>query len=677
MEFVQLLVNGLLLGSVYALIGVGMSMIFGIVGLTNLAHGEFVVLGAYASTLLASALGVDPLLTLIVTVPCMFIVGYLLQSSLINRAMKRGAEPALIVTFGISIILQDGMLLLLSADAQHATTSYGVATLHIAGLDISLLNVVICIVSLACIGALTFFLKKTYIGRAIRAVSDDQDAARLSGINVGRVFAIAMGVAMATAAVAGVCVGMRWTFYPSSGGQYLLIAFIVVVIGGMGNIPGTLLAGLGFGVVQVVGGANYGLVIAYVAMLIALAIRPGRKGGRPWKRWRKPPNARNETRSDAQAHAQPELRAQACADAQPESRAQAKTQSNTQSKPKADAHVSPKPESQHSPKLPTFGNRSLRMLLALLIPGVVLFILGASGALPTNAMRYLLQIFLYIALGEAWNLLSSFAGMTSLGQQLYVGIAGYAVAVMTSLYSQSLLIGVLVGVAASVVVALLLSQIFFRMEGMYLAIATWVAAEAMEKIFLNWDYVGQGSGMNVQLTPYPSITELYLLALIVGLASLVLVCVVLRSKLGLGLMAMRDDPSAAATIGISIKRSRLVVYLLAAVLCALAGAVFFTNKGTIYPDSGFSIGWTVSIIFVCIIGGSGTVLGPVAGSILYVLLREFLAHFPGWSNIMLGVITLLVILFMPKGIIGTLQSKLGFDPFSPRRDPGANRQKDE
>jgi len=351
MEFVQLLVNGLLLGSVYALIGVGMSMIFGIVGLTNLAHGEFVVLGAYASTLLASALGVDPLLTLIVTVPCMFIVGYLLQSSLINRAMKRGAEPALIVTFGISIILQDGMLLLLSADAQHAATSYSVATLHIAGLDISLLNVVICIVSLACIGALTFFLKKTYIGRAIRAVSDDQDAARLSGINVGRVFAIAMGVAMATAAVAGVCVGMRWTFYPSSGGQYLLIAFIVVVIGGMGNIPGTLLAGLGFGVVQVVGGANYGLVIAYVAMLIALAIRPGRKGGRPWKRWRKPPNARTEARSDVQVantHAEAITDAQAYAQAHTEATtdAQAHTEATADAQSHTEATADAQPESR-------------------------------------------------------------------------------------------------------------------------------------------------------------------------------------------------------------------------------------------------------------------------------------------------------------------------------------------
>lgn len=280
MGVVQLLVNGLLLGSVYALIGMGMTMIFGIVGLTNLAHGEFVILGAYGSTLLACAAGVDPVLTLLVTVPCMFAVGYLLQGLLINHAMDRGAEPALLVTFGLSIILQDGMLLLLSVDARHAATSYGTMTVNVLGLSISVLNVVLFCISLACIGVLALFLNKTHTGRAIRAVSDDREAAMLSGINVRKVFCVAMGVAMATAAVAGLCVGMKWTFYPSSGGQYLLIAFIVVVIGGMGSIPGTLLAGLGFGLAQVVGGANYGLVISYVIMLIALAVRPQSTLGR-------------------------------------------------------------------------------------------------------------------------------------------------------------------------------------------------------------------------------------------------------------------------------------------------------------------------------------------------------------------------------------------------------------
>ena len=135
-------------------------------------------------------------------------------------------------------------------------------------------------ICLACVLGLTLFLRRTYTGRAIRALSDDRTAASLVGINVQRVYDIAMGVALATAAVAGLCIGMKWTFYPSSGGQYLLIAFIVVVIGGMDSIPGTLLAGLGFGLAQVIGGANYGLFISYVIMLAALVIHPKKEIGK-------------------------------------------------------------------------------------------------------------------------------------------------------------------------------------------------------------------------------------------------------------------------------------------------------------------------------------------------------------------------------------------------------------
>lgn len=273
---IQLIINGILLGSVYALLGLGMTMIFGIVRLTNLAHGEFVVLGAYASTILSQLLKVNPLFTLLITVPFLFGAGALLQYVLINRAMDRGAETALLVTFGISILLQDGMHLLFSADAQHISTSFEVETLHIWNLDIPVLNIVLFAISLSCVLILTVFLNHTYTGRAIRAVSDDREAAMLSGVPVRRVYAIAMGISMALAGVAGLCVGMKWTFYPSSGGQYLLISFIVVVLGGMNSTFRTLLAGLVIGIIQVVGGANYGLIASYAVLLVLLSLNPVR-----------------------------------------------------------------------------------------------------------------------------------------------------------------------------------------------------------------------------------------------------------------------------------------------------------------------------------------------------------------------------------------------------------------
>lgn len=294
-----------------------------------------------------------------------------------------------------------------------------------------------------------------------------------------------------------------------------------------------------------------------------------------------------------------------------------------------------------------------RAALALAI--AALFALGAFGVFSTNAMRYLLQIYLYIALGQAWNLLSGFSGMTSLGQQLFVGLAGYTVAIVTSTYGGSACLGLVAGALVAALAALVLSRILFRISGMYFAIATWVAAEAVEKVFLAWKYTNQGSGMTVRIVPYPTTGQIYLLSLVVCCGSVALVYAIMRSKMGLGLMAMRDDMEAAQVTGVNLSKIRLTAYVLAAMVSALAGGVFFINKGVIYPDSGFSVGWTVSSVFICLIGGTGTLSGPVVGAALYVLLREFLAHYPGWSNILLGLITLFVIFFMPGGIVGTLQ----------------------
>lgn len=270
MYIVRVVINGILLGGIYAVLSLGMSLILGIVKLTNLSYGEFIILSAYASALLSARLGTDPFLTLPLTVPIMFLFGYALQRVLINRAMSRGAESALLVTFGVSVILKDGMLLLFTADARHISVSYGSKTVSIFSMDISLLNVILMVLSILTVLSLIFFLDRTYIGRAVRAVADDSEAAALCGINAQKTFSIAMGIAAATAAIAGFCVSMRWTFYPASGGHYLLTAFAVAVLGGLGSIKGTLTAGFFFGLIQVIGGANYGMLISYIFLIIVL-----------------------------------------------------------------------------------------------------------------------------------------------------------------------------------------------------------------------------------------------------------------------------------------------------------------------------------------------------------------------------------------------------------------------
>lgn len=315
------------------------------------------------------------------------------------------------------------------------------------------------------------------------------------------------------------------------------------------------------------------------------------------------------------------------------------------------------------------------MLIICIVICVALYILGTTGIFSNNTLRYLFKIFLYITMGSMWNLMSGFTGMTSLGQQVFVGIAGYSVAVMTTTYKMSFWMGLLVGAAVGVIFALILSFVLFRMRGMYFAVATWLVSEAVCLWFTSWKYVNQGGGMTVKTSQIPKIGPLYVYALTLCIIALVVIYLLLRTKTGLGLTAMRDDADAASSVGVNIFKSKLLCYIICSLFIALAGGLFFLNKGTVLPSSAFGINWTVSMVFIVIIGGVGTMSGPILGSIIYVLLDEFLSHYPGWSNIILGAIAILVIIFLPDGIMGTLQKKLNFEIFSQKRFSESKRAK--
>lgn len=290
------------------------------------------------------------------------------------------------------------------------------------------------------------------------------------------------------------------------------------------------------------------------------------------------------------------------------------------------------------------------------------------GSQQDNVLRYLMQIFAYITLAEMWNLLSGFTGMTSLGNQTFIGLAGYTVAVMTASYKMPLAVGILAALVIAGVAAFLLSLFMFRMTGMYFAIATWVVSEALCTFFQSWSFVKKGNGMTIKAKPYPDMSQIYLMALVLCVIALVVVFILLRTKTGLGLTAMRDDANAAAAVGVNVVRAKRLVYIIVALFTALAGAILCINQRIIYPKDAFNISYTVSIVFITIIGGIGTVSGPIIGAIIYVMLSEVLAKLPaGWPNIVLGAIAIFVILFLPDGIMGTLQKKCHFEIFSQKR----------
>lgn len=276
---IQCIVTGILLGGLYSMIGIGMSLVFGIMGLTNLAHGDLMILGTYITMVASNALGCNLIVSTIISVIVMCVLGFLIQQFLVNQVMDKGDAPALLVTFGLSIFLSNLMLKIFSADNQiinNPLASKNVVTTQYLSISASYLTsfIIACVIIIG----LSLMMQKTNFGRSIRATSDDVMAAELMGVNTKLAYAAAMVICMGITAVAGSLVGSTFTFYPSSGTQYLIIAFGVVVIGGMGSLFGTLIGGILLGVAQLVGGNIFGsgvqMLVAYIVLLVILALRP-------------------------------------------------------------------------------------------------------------------------------------------------------------------------------------------------------------------------------------------------------------------------------------------------------------------------------------------------------------------------------------------------------------------
>ena len=277
-EFLTALVSGALLGGLFAITALGLSLVFGVMRLINLVHGELVVLGAYLALELTEHAGLDPLLCTLLVAPALFVLAAPVHRLLLEPLMGKGAEPALLTTFGLSIIAQNVFILVWSGDTQALQASYSSSSIDVAGLGIPAMYAISFAVALVLCGAVHVLLQRTGLGREIRASSEDADAAAALGVDVRRVHALVYGLAAACAAVGGVLVGLTFDFTPTTGLTYLLTGFVVVVLGGLGSVKGTLLGALLLGVVESVGAAFFGDgyrdFIGFVAFLFVLSLRP-------------------------------------------------------------------------------------------------------------------------------------------------------------------------------------------------------------------------------------------------------------------------------------------------------------------------------------------------------------------------------------------------------------------
>ena len=278
MNLIDAAIQGILLGGLYALFAAGLSLIFGVMRLVNIAHGDLIVLAAYLGLVISAGLGVHPLLALVLVVPAMAGIGYALQRGILNRTMGDDILPPLLLTFGLSVIIQNGLLMGFSADPQKLQAgALETASLSAGGLTIGVLPLLMFVTAVAVIAGLQWMFYRTALGRAFRATSDRQDVAQLMGLNRAHVFALAMALSLAVTGIAGVFLGIRTSFDPSIGGSRLIFGFEAVIIGGLGNLWGTLAGGVILGVAQAVGGQihpSLQLLAGHLVFLLILAIRP-------------------------------------------------------------------------------------------------------------------------------------------------------------------------------------------------------------------------------------------------------------------------------------------------------------------------------------------------------------------------------------------------------------------
>jgi len=277
--WIDTIIQGVLLGGLYALFAIGLSLIFGIMRLVNLAHGDLIVLAAFVVLMVTTALGLDPFLAALLSAPLLFAFGYALQHLLLNRTLGRDILPPLLVTFGLSIIIQNGLLEAFSADSQRiAAGAIETASIRIGqGLAIGVMPLMTFLTAVAVIFALNALFYWSPLGRAFRATSDDPEIAQLMGIDNRRIFAVAMGIALVVATIAALYLGIRANFDPAIGPGRLIYAFEAVIIGGLGSLWGTLAGAHNPGVAQTVGAhidPEWQILAGHVAFLIILIFRP-------------------------------------------------------------------------------------------------------------------------------------------------------------------------------------------------------------------------------------------------------------------------------------------------------------------------------------------------------------------------------------------------------------------
>jgi len=289
---------------------------------------------------------------------------------------------------------------------------------------------------------------------------------------------------------------------------------------------------------------------------------------------------------------------------------------------------------------------------------VVLILASGPYIMDRGTQQTLVTLFALIVLGTMWNLLAGYGGMVSIGQQAYIGIGAYGLVYIADTLGLDPFIAVPIAVLIAGVMSYAISFLAFRLAGGYFAIGTWVIAEVLKLLTTQIPALGGGSGISLtafaDFSPGRRIAYVYWLSLAAVVIAVAVTYWIMRSRLGLGFTAIRDDAIAAASLGVRVTRSKRFVFVIAAMGCALAGGMIAANTLRVTPDSIFSVSYSAFMIFIVVIGGIGTIEGPIVGAIVFFALQRWLSDLGSWYLILIGVLAIVITLFLPRGLWGLI-----------------------
>lgn len=622
-QAIEIVLGGLLVGSIYALVAIGFTLIYRVAGVLNLAQGAFVALGALVFYALEVGAGWPLPLAIAGAVVLLAATGALVEWLIVHRALGRlSTAGILILTAGLLTLFEGAALLIWGSQPYAVPSFFGEAPFVVAGIHLPTQAAAIVPVTVLVVGALAYILARTTVGKALRACGENPLAAALMGIDVPRLTLVSYALAAGLGALGGAVVGPLVSLQFDTGRFFTNAGFIAVALGGMGSFFGAVVGGIALGLVEQLAAGYisslFAPTISFVLLLIVLVWRPrGMLGAR----------ARRIDVPDAFERSVPVIR---------------------------------------------FAGRRGLGTVALLAAAVAVAPIALRGSGLTAAL-VIAGVFVVAVLGL--DLLMGYAGQVSLGHAAFMAIGGYATAILVIRTHLEPLLATAVGLAITLVVALVVSAITARLRGVYMALATLAIGLLVDSLLIGLpDLTGGPSGLT-GIPPFSvlgvaidsNLGNYYLVWGVVGVVAFILANLT-RSDFGRALQAIRADPIAAASLGIPVARYKTLAFLLSAACASLAGSLYAFDFRYLAPEL-VSTPRSLEMVTMLVLGGQGTLVGPVLGAVLITVLPSVVQPLAAYKTLVEGAVLVTVLLYLPGGLAGLVATLTRLRPPALRRRP--------